>query len=74
MAESGGFIFETSIVSFTDNSNSWFQSAIDAVTLVLMHEFNSLGAKKSRGQVQLLVYGTFQAHLRDVHYHCSDVW
>lgn len=44
--------------------NSWYQPAIDALTLALMREFNSLGAKKSRGQVQPLVYGTFQAYLR----------
>ena len=29
-----------------------------------MREFNSLDAKKGRGQVQPLVYGTFQAYLR----------
>ena len=29
-----------------------------------MREFNSLDAKRSRGQVQPLVYGTFQAYLR----------
>ena len=51
-------------VSFTDKSYSWYQPAIDALTLALMREFNSLDAKKSRGQVQPLVYGTFQAYLR----------
>ena len=50
--------------SFTDLSVSWCQPAIDALTLALMREFNSLDAKKGRGQVQPLVYGTFQAYLR----------
>ena len=46
------------------NSDSWYQPAVDALTLALMREFNSLDAKKGRGQVQPLVYGTFQAYLR----------
>lgn len=52
--------------SFTNllNSDSWYQPAIDVLTLALMREFNSLDEKKGRGQIQPLVYGTFQAYLR----------
>ena len=59
--------------SFTNllNSDSWYQPAIDVLTLALMREFNSLDEKKGRGQIQPLVYGTFQAYLRRyVFYHC----
>jgi len=47
---------------------SWYQPAIDALTLSLMREFNSLDPNQSTeggsGKIQPLVYGTFQAYLR----------
>ncbi|KAF8816681.1 FAD-linked oxidoreductase [Phlegmacium glaucopus] len=55
---------ERGIKLIVDAEYSWYQPAIDALTLALMREFNSLDAKKNRGQVQPLVYGTFQAYLR----------
>ncbi|KAJ7649533.1 FAD-linked oxidoreductase [Mycena polygramma] len=43
-----------------DAEYSWYQPAIDALTLALMRRFNALGA----GTQQPLVYATFQAYLR----------
>ncbi|KAJ3507698.1 hypothetical protein NLJ89_g6154 [Agrocybe chaxingu] len=45
-----------------DAEYSWYQPAVDALTLALMREFNS--PTPSNGEVQPLVYGTFQAYLR----------
>ncbi|KAJ6581555.1 FAD-linked oxidoreductase-like protein [Mycena capillaripes] len=42
-----------------DAEYSWYQPAIDALTLALMRRFNALGAG-----TQPLVYATFQAYLR----------
>jgi hypothetical protein len=47
---------------------SWYQPAVDALTLSLMREFNSLDPNPTAGggpgDVQPLVYGTLQAYLR----------
>ncbi|KAJ6569316.1 FAD-linked oxidoreductase-like protein [Mycena capillaripes] len=43
-----------------DAEYSWYQPALDALTLALMRRFNALGT----GTTQPLVYATFQAYLR----------
>lgn len=49
----------------SDLFHSWYQPAIDALTLALMREFNSLDQRsRTGGYVQPLIYGTFQAYLR----------
>ncbi|KAL0945593.1 hypothetical protein HGRIS_014752 [Hohenbuehelia grisea] len=51
-----------------DAEYSWYQPAIDALTLALMREFNKLPESNRKAStatpVQPLVYGTFQAYLR----------
>ncbi|KAJ6509120.1 FAD-linked oxidoreductase [Mycena vulgaris] len=44
-----------------DAEYSWYQPALDALTLALMRRFNALGAGPG---TQPLVYATFQAYLR----------
>lgn len=46
-----------------DAEYSWYQPAIDALTLSLMRRFNAIDTEKTSPQ-QPLVYGTFQAYLR----------
>ncbi|KDR68719.1 hypothetical protein GALMADRAFT_256542 [Galerina marginata CBS 339.88] len=56
---------ERGVKVIVDAEYSWYQPAIDSLTLALMREFNSLDQSSSTGaQVQPLVYGTFQAYLR----------
>lgn len=49
-----------------DAEYSWYQPAIDALTLALTREFNKLPSKKTpqTSKVQPLVYGTYQAYLQ----------
>ncbi|KAF9556320.1 FAD-linked oxidoreductase [Agrocybe pediades] len=51
---------EMGVKVIVDAEYSWYQPAIDALTLALMREFNAMDGKG----VQPLVYGTFQAYLR----------
>ncbi|KIJ98279.1 hypothetical protein K443DRAFT_680913 [Laccaria amethystina LaAM-08-1] len=46
-----------------DAEYSWYQPAIDALTLSLMRRFNAIDREKTSPQ-QPLVYSTFQAYLR----------
>ncbi|KAF8168453.1 FAD-linked oxidoreductase-like protein [Crassisporium funariophilum] len=55
---------EKGVKVIVDAEYSWYQPAIDAMTLALMRDFNSIDPKAARGEVQPLVYGTFQAYLR----------
>jgi proline dehydrogenase len=45
---------------------SWYQPALDALTLSLMRQFNKLSPNgpNDRSEIQPLVYGTYQAYLR----------
>ncbi|ETW87760.1 hypothetical protein HETIRDRAFT_122039 [Heterobasidion irregulare TC 32-1] len=57
---------ERGIRIIIDAENSWYQPAIDAVTLSLMREFNALPKRAliESTPVRPLVYATFQAYLR----------
>ncbi|KAH9487282.1 Proline dehydrogenase 1, mitochondrial [Psilocybe cubensis] len=56
---------ERGVKVIVDAEYSWYQPAIDALTLALMREFNSLDKKQSGSAlIQPLVYNTFQAYLR----------
>ncbi|KIM39089.1 hypothetical protein M413DRAFT_447440 [Hebeloma cylindrosporum] len=59
---------EKGVKIVVDAEYSWYQPAIDALTFALMREFNSLDQYQSSGggsgNVQPLVYATFQAYLR----------
>ncbi|KAJ7022978.1 FAD-linked oxidoreductase-like protein [Mycena alexandri] len=46
-----------------DAEYSWYQPALDALTLALMRRFNAL-QPEANGATQPLVYATFQAYLR----------
>ncbi|KAF9529860.1 FAD-linked oxidoreductase-like protein [Crepidotus variabilis] len=54
-----------------DAEYSWYQPAIDALTLALMREFNSLSTSSTPTPNQPLVYGTFQAYLRRTPMHIA---
>ncbi|KAF8170360.1 FAD-linked oxidoreductase [Pholiota molesta] len=54
---------EKGVKIIVDAEYSWYQPAIDALTLGLMREFNSRAPGKA-GDVQPLVYATFQCYLR----------
>ncbi|KAJ7716222.1 FAD-linked oxidoreductase-like protein [Mycena maculata] len=51
-----------------DAEYSWYQPALDALTLALMRRFNALESR-SGIHTQPLVYATFQAYLRRTHAH-----
>ncbi|KAF8627274.1 hypothetical protein AX17_006319 [Amanita inopinata Kibby_2008] len=53
-----------------DAEYSWYQPALDALTLALMRKFNSLD--NGNGYEQPLVYGTWQAYLRRTQGYLSD--
>ncbi|PPQ68478.1 hypothetical protein CVT25_008404 [Psilocybe cyanescens] len=62
---------ERGVKVIVDAEYSWYQPAIDALTLALMREFNSLDSDQNWNRssealapIQPLVYGTFQAYLR----------
>ncbi|KAF8907642.1 FAD-linked oxidoreductase-like protein [Gymnopilus junonius] len=56
---------ERGVKIIMDAEYSWYQPAIDALTLALMREFNSLDQKSRHGgYIEPLIYGTFQAYLR----------
>ncbi|KAG8879803.1 hypothetical protein FRB97_001373 [Tulasnella sp. 331] len=56
---------ERNVKIVMDAEYTWYQAAIDAIQLSLMREFNTVGEKfGTQGQVQPLVYGTYQAYLR----------
>ncbi|KAG6848555.1 hypothetical protein H0H93_015963 [Arthromyces matolae] len=57
---------ERGVKIIIDAEYSWYQPAIDALTLSLSRQFNKLPSdyNKSTSPVQPLVYGTYQAYLR----------
>ncbi|PPQ63541.1 hypothetical protein CVT24_004771 [Panaeolus cyanescens] len=55
---------EKGVKIIIDAEYSWYQPAIDALTLALMRNFNSLSSDRTNKEVQPLIYGTFQAYLR----------
>ncbi|KAF9042154.1 FAD-linked oxidoreductase-like protein [Panaeolus papilionaceus] len=55
---------EKGVKVIIDAEYSWYQPAIDALTLSLMRNFNSLASNRTNKDVQPLIYGTFQAYLR----------
>ncbi|PFH48288.1 hypothetical protein AMATHDRAFT_150233 [Amanita thiersii Skay4041] len=57
-----------------DAEYSWYQPALDALTLALMRKFNTLENRNSDDvrQIQPLVYGTYQAYLRRTPGHLAD--
>ncbi|RDB24578.1 Proline dehydrogenase 1, mitochondrial [Hypsizygus marmoreus] len=55
-----------------DAEYSWYQPAIDALTLSLMRQFNKLpGPGEKTTNVQPLVYGTYQAYLKRTQLHLA---
>ncbi|CAA7267709.1 unnamed protein product [Cyclocybe aegerita] len=54
---------ERGVKVIIDAEYSWYQPAVDALTLALMREFNS-PTPSNGGEVQPLIYATFQAYLR----------
>ncbi|KAF8972552.1 FAD-linked oxidoreductase-like protein [Flammula alnicola] len=55
---------EKGVKLILDAEYSWYQPAIDALTLALMREFNSLKPTQGAGEVQPLIYQTFQCYYR----------
>lgn len=54
-------------------NSSWYQPAIDALTLSLMRQFNAIDRERTSPQ-QPLVYGTFQAYLRRLVSFCCSLF
>ncbi|TFK38690.1 FAD-linked oxidoreductase-like protein [Crucibulum laeve] len=56
---------ERGVKIIIDAEYSWYQPALDALTLALMRQFNQLSDSSSEASpVQPLIYGTYQAYLR----------
>lgn len=55
---------ERGVKLLLDAEYSWYQPAIDALTLALMREFNARSPPNSNARTSPLVYGTYQAYLR----------
>ncbi|KAF9482380.1 FAD-linked oxidoreductase [Pholiota conissans] len=54
---------EKGVKIIVDAEYSWYQPAIDAMTLGLMREYNT-PSPNATGDVQPIIYGTFQCYLR----------
>ncbi|KJA21919.1 hypothetical protein HYPSUDRAFT_202614 [Hypholoma sublateritium FD-334 SS-4] len=55
---------EKGVKIIVDAEYSWYQPAIDALTMALMREFNSRGTARGSEKVQPLIYSTHQCYLR----------
>ncbi|KAG5335773.1 hypothetical protein E4T56_gene13817 [Termitomyces sp. T112] len=57
---------ERGVKIIVDAEYSWYQPAIDALTLSLSRQFNKLPSRENQNTsaVQPLIYGTYQAYLR----------